>query len=135
MILIVTHEADFGEQMVKWLQGCGYAVCLSCQGTEALNLVAQTSPSLVLLNLYLQDPSGLEVLRQLRTQGYAGKVILIAGVSVSTEIPKAYYLGVEQVIGSPLRLGQLESAIRSTIGPPTPQDLQMLKPNTRLSPA
>lgn len=126
MILFVTHETEFGEKTVEWLRERGYAVSLSCQGTEALKRVAQTCPSLVLLDLYLQDPNGLEILHQLRRQGFEGKVIALAGISVSTEIPKVYHLGVEQVLGGPLSFGQLESAIRSAIGPPPPQDVEVL---------
>ena len=125
MVLVITHEAQFCEKTVRW-PGSGLRGFFVLSRNRSFETCVANCPFLILLDLYLQNPSGIEVLSQLRAQGYEGKVILLAGMSVSTEIPKAFYLGVDQVIGSHLGLGQLESAIRSAIGPPSPQDAEVL---------
>ncbi len=118
MILLVTHEVVFAKQMASLLEAEGYSVMLAFQGSEVPTLVSQRNPRLIVLNLYLQNPSGLEVLRQLRVQGYAGKIIVLAGYSTSTEIPRALFFGVDQVLGQPVSLNHLVSAVRVAIGPP-----------------
>jgi two-component system response regulator YesN len=122
MILIVTHEVEFGKKISHWLQERHYVVSFSQGGGEALELAVQISPALVVVDMYLQNPSGLEILRQLRSQGFGGKVVLLGGFSVSPEVPEALHLGVDQVLGRPLTLGQVESAIRSAIGALQPKD-------------
>jgi DNA-binding NarL/FixJ family response regulator len=69
----------------------------------------------VVLDLYVKEPSGMEVLHKLREQGYTGKVILMGGISVSPMVSEALRLGVDQVIGGESNLGPLEWAIQSAI--------------------
>ena len=116
MILLVIHETEVGEDISQGLRARGYQVSCSQDAEEALTLVSQTTPSIILIDLYLKDPSGLEVLRKLRTQGYKGKVILLSGMSVSTEIPEAFSWGVDHIVSGPLTLDQLDCAIRSVLG-------------------
>ena len=75
---------------------------------------------MVVLDMYVAQPNGLEVLRGLRAQNYEGKVVsIVAGTSVSSLMAQAFQLGVDQVIGGfqgsggPLNLDQVESAIRN----------------------
>jgi DNA-binding response OmpR family regulator len=117
MVLLVTHEAEFAKQLTRFLGAQGYPVMLAFQGSEVPSLVTEGNPQLIIVNLYLRNPSGLEVLRQLRTQGYAGKIIVLAGYSTSTEMPRAFYFGVDQVLGQPVSLHHLASAVRVAIGP------------------
>lgn len=117
MILLVTHEVDFAKHMTRFLEAQGYPVMVAFQGSEVPALVTQGNPQLIIVNLYLRNPSGLEILRQLRTQGYTGKIIVLAGFSTSAEIPRAFYFGVDQVVGQPVSVHHLASAVRVAIGP------------------
>ena len=81
-----------------------------------LTHVSQMSPSVILLDLYLKNPSGLEILRRIRIEGYQGKVILLSGMSVRTEMPEAFSLRVDYVVSGPLALGELDCAIHSVLG-------------------
>jgi len=118
-IIIVTHETQFGEDLTNWLRHQGYEVSLFGDGQEALALAKEMVPSLVVLDLYVKEPSGLDVLRSLRDQGFRGKVIVLAGVSVSPLIPEAFHLGIDGVLGHSHERGHLECAIRLAIGPPS----------------
>ena len=90
---------------------------LACNGQQGIDRAREVSPFVVVLDLYLKDPSGIEVLHLLREQGYKGKVILLAGMSVSPSIPEALRLGVDQVMGGGLSLGSVEWAIQSLLEP------------------
>ncbi len=117
MVLLVTHEVEFAKHMTLFLEAQGYPVMLTFEGSEVPSLVTQGNPQLIIVNLYLRNPSGLDVLRQLRAQGYAGKIIVLASYSTSTEMPRAFYFGVDQVLGQPVSLHHLASAVRASIGP------------------
>ena len=122
-IFIVTHETQFGEDLTNWLRQQGYEVSLMGSGPEALSRAKEMVPSLVVLDLYVKEPSGLEVLRLLREQGFRGKVIVLAGISVSPLIPEAFHLGIDGVLGHSHERGHLECAIRIAIGPPSQESL------------
>lgn len=124
MILLVTHEVEFAKEMGHLLEAEGYPVMLAFQGSDVLTMVSQENPQLIIVNLYLRNPSGLEVLRQLRREGYAGKIIMLAGNSVSSEIHQALFLGIDQILGQPVSFQQILSAVRVALGPPlAPHDL------------
>ena len=75
----------------------------------------------IVLDMYVSEPSGLKVLRELRSQNYRGKVVLLAGKSVSSLISETWHFGVEQVIGGfqgngeSHNLDQVESAIKMAL--------------------
>ena len=121
MIMVVTFRADFRNQVSPFLQEQGFEVCIPPHRQDVLPLVMEKHPLVVLLDLYVTNPNGLEVLRELRDHGYKGKVIVLAGSSISSKIPNALQLGIDQVIGGPqwvdgpfsLQFGQIVSAIQT----------------------
>ena len=113
MVLIITQNEQFGRYLTEWLDTKGYPCSLACDGQEGLDRAQQIGPKVVVLDLYVKAPSGMDVLHTLREQGYTGKVILMGGVSVSPMVPEALRLGVDQVIGGESNLGPLECAIQS----------------------
>ncbi|MBO8195048.1 response regulator [Streptomyces oryzae] len=73
-------------------------------GAEALQLVRETSPDLVLLDLYLPDVSGLEVLRQLRGAGVPGggpDVLVITAARDAASVRAARHGGAVQYVVKP----------------------------------
>nr|WP_274598896.1 response regulator [Streptomyces albus] len=73
-------------------------------GTEALALVRELSPDLVLLDLYLPDVSGLEVLRGLRGDGAPGggpDVLVVTAARDAASVRAARHGGAVQYIVKP----------------------------------
>ena len=94
---------------------------LAFKGSDVPALVSEGNLRLVAVSLYLQNPSGWEVLRQFRAQGYAGKILVLSGYSASTEIQRALLLGIDQVLGQLVFFVQIVSAVRAAIGFPPPR--------------
>ncbi|MGD9851587.1 MAG: DUF2934 domain-containing protein [Nitrospirales bacterium] len=123
MIMVVTFQEDYRSQICTFLRGKGYEVCVPPHRQDVAPLAKEKSPLVVVLDMYVSEPNGLEVLRELRGQHYKGKVVALAGMSVSPLLPQAYQLGVDQVIGGfqasggTLNLEQVELAIRGVLHP------------------
>ena len=123
MIMIITFRDDFRNQVSPYLQAQGFEVYIPPHRQDVLPMVTEKQPLVVLLDLYVTNPNGLEVLNELREHGYKGKVIVLAGSSVSSKIPNALRLGIDQVVGGPqwvdgpfnLQFGQIVSAIRTAL--------------------
>ena len=116
MTLIITHDEKFAQHIGQVLTTKGQAVRFAFSGHEGLNQAQELSPELIVLDMYLRDPAGYEVLHALRKQGFGGKIILLAGLSVSPLVPDALRFGIERVLSEPLSIGPLECAIRSALG-------------------
>ena len=113
MVLIITQNEKFGRYLKKWLDYKRLPCTLFCDGEEGLQHAQRDVPCVVVLDLYVKEPSGMDILHRLREDGYAGKIILMGGISVSPMISEALRLGVNQVIGGESNLGPLECAIQS----------------------
>jgi len=121
MIMVVTFHDEFRNKICSYLEGKGYRVCVPPHRQDLLPLVKEKNPLVIVLDMYVSEPSGLKVLKELRDQNYRGKVVLLAGKSVSSLIPEIWQFGVEQVIGGlqgkgeSHNLDQVESAIKMAI--------------------
>ena len=121
MIMVVTFQQEFRDKICSFLTEKGYEVCVPPHRRDVVPLVKEKTPLVVVLDMYVAEPNGLEVLRELRTQNYRGKVVVLAGISVSSLMSQALHLGVDQVIGGFqgsggfLHLDQVESAIKMTL--------------------
>jgi len=140
MVLVITQNDQFGRYIVEWLNEKGYPCSLACDGQQGLENAQQEVPMVVVLDLYVKEPSGMEVLHKLREQGYTGKVILMGGMSVSPMVPEALRLGVDQVIGGESNLGPLEWAIQSAFhslsskpGPESIEEKEVEQPSNSFS--
>jgi response regulator of citrate/malate metabolism len=83
-------------------------------GADALALVARTQPDLVLLDIYLPDMSGLDVLRALRGPGWppVDVVAITAARDVAT-LRGAISGGVVHYLIKPFRFAAFEEKLRS----------------------
>src|SRR5262245_37152122 len=64
-ILIVDDDPDIAMMLEDRLQGCGYQTVTAEDGVQALEMVGQETPNLMLLDLDMPRMAGLEVLKRL----------------------------------------------------------------------
>jgi response regulator of citrate/malate metabolism len=83
-------------------------------GAEALQLIARLQPDLVLLDVYLPDLSGIEVLRRLRATGQAHvDVIAITSAKDVNVLREAMHLGVVHYIVKPFTYSTLRERLET----------------------
>jgi response regulator of citrate/malate metabolism len=87
-------------------------VGLASTGGDALRAVAATKPDLVLLDLYLPDVNGIEVLRRLReTSGSSVDVIVISAARDLDTVRRALHGGVFQYLVKPFEIESLRTPL------------------------
>jgi CheY-like chemotaxis protein len=111
-ILVVDDEPLIRDLLVQFLSLRGYRALGVKDGSDALAMVEQAPPDLILLDLFLPGMDGAEALRQLRQRDYAGGVILITGSHDEDTLDEAWALGPQEVIGKPIDLEQLLTSIQ-----------------------
>jgi response regulator of citrate/malate metabolism len=80
-------------------------------GAEALQLVKQVQPDLMLLDLYLPDIFGLDLLNQMRVGGLRCDVIVISAGNESNTVQQAVQLGVTNYLLKPFTLADLRQRL------------------------
>lgn len=82
----------------------------SCK--QALAMAKEIKPELIVLDIYLPDRSGLEVVRGLRTAKLQCDVILITAAKERAIIEEAFQVGIFDYLVKPFRLERLQDSLR-----------------------
>ncbi len=82
---------------------------------EALNQLHRLAPDLIILDIFLGYANGLDILEQLRKQGYNMPVIIMTAFSDIKMAVRAMKLGAEDFLVKPLDLDQLEVTIERAL--------------------
>jgi FixJ family two-component response regulator len=90
------------------------------------------SPDLILLDIFLGHFNGLDILEQMRQQGFTVPVIMMTAFSDIKMAVRAMKLGAEDFIVKPLDLEQLEVAVERALEnydlpPPSRPTLRKIK--------
>ena len=82
-------------------------VGVAANGAEALAMARRLGPDLILLDLYLPDVFGLDLINQMRVAGVEGDVIVISAANESETVERALKLGVTNYLLKPFTLDDL----------------------------
>jgi len=111
-ILVVDDEPQIRDLLKRFLTLRGYKVRVASDGQQALTMVEQQAPQLIVLDVYMPGINGVEVLRQLRRRKFTGGVILLTGSQDDKLLQEALDLGSVDVMGKPVDLERLALAIQ-----------------------
>lgn len=83
----------------------------AANGAETLQVVQETDPDLLVLDVYLPDKSGLDVLRELRAREVSCDVILVTAAKEVQVVEDAFRLGIFDYLMKPFNLERLRGAL------------------------
>lgn len=83
---------------------------------EALSMIVEHEPQLVLLDVYLPDGSGLDVLRQLRADGRQTAVIMITAARELDSVTAALHGGANEYLVKPFEASELRARLEAFAG-------------------
>ncbi|MEJ2698421.1 MAG: response regulator, partial [Desulfuromonadales bacterium] len=108
------------EHLIRWsleqnLKKQGYDVFAAGTGEEALKVVREESPDLMLLDIQLPGISGLEVLEKVKEGEEEIIVIMVTALGVLETAVKAMRMGAYDYINKPFNLDELAIVIRKAL--------------------
>ena len=109
-ILVVEDQRDLAKGLKANLEVEGYAVDVAHTGRDALRLVANDAPSLVLLDLMLPDLEGYDVLGELRRSGHTMPVLILTARGEEVDKVRGFRLGADDYVTKPF--GVMELVVR-----------------------
>ena len=110
-LLVVDDESDIREFAKKFFERRGVEVFTASGGNEALLIIDREKPQLVLLDVRMEEMTGIEVLRKIREKNYPVKVIMVTGIEEESTVNEARNLGVIGYVHKPLILDELEKVV------------------------
>jgi two-component system, response regulator, stage 0 sporulation protein F len=115
-LLIVDDEMDIREFAKNFFKKRNIDVYTASGGIEALKIIEKEKPDLVLLDVHMEEMSGLEVLKKLRQDKNDIKAIMVTGVEDEQMINEANSWGVKGYIHKPLVLEELKDIVMKELG-------------------
>jgi len=106
-ILVVDDEEDLRRLLTESLRLEGFQLAAASNGREALALVEQQPPDLIILDLVMPEMNGIETLKRMRERGVTAKVVVLTAYGTAQQVREAVALGVKEFIGKPFDLDRL----------------------------
>lgn len=111
-ILVVDDDVMARDLLVRFLALRGYRVRAAQDGREALRLVEESAPDLVILDLAMPEMNGVELLQALAARDYAGRTMILSGHQNDPLLAEAWALGPQEVLDKPLDLERALMAVQ-----------------------
>lgn len=113
-LLIVDDEYNTRQALMRYL-GKKFDVSGACDGTEAIELLANNVYDLVLTDLRMPGADGLSVLDAAAKNGHYTPCILLTAYGSITDAVKAVKMGAFDFVPKPVKLSQLEQVIEAAL--------------------
>jgi two-component system nitrogen regulation response regulator NtrX len=116
-ILIVDDEAEIRESLGEILKEDGYAVTSTATASEALVLLRDASYDVMLLDIWLPDRDGLDVLTEIRSLAIEStpEVIIISGHGTIETAVRATKLGAFDFLEKPLSIDRTLILLKNAV--------------------
>lgn len=112
-ILLVEDDAQITASLSAFLQSEGFSVEMATGETQARQLVEQTAPGLLLVDVQLAEGSGFGVCAYARSRGLP--VIFLTASGDESSVVLGLDMGADDYIAKPFRPRELVSRIRSVL--------------------
>lgn len=116
-VLLVEDEPAQREVLAYNLEADGFSVTCAGNGEEALMLVAEATPDIIVLDWMLPNVSGIEVCRQLKSRAETRKVPIIMLSARSEEVDRVRGLetGADDYVVKPYSVTELMARVRAQL--------------------
>ncbi len=111
-VLVVDDEKLIGWSLAQMLTGAGYEVEVAASGNEALDKFESFRPHMALLDIFLPDMDGIELLKRFKAADPEVMVLMITANAQADFAVSAFKLGALDYIGKPFRMEDVRQMVR-----------------------
>jgi urea transport system substrate-binding protein len=117
IVLIVDDDPDMLDLVADALDRKGYRTMKAWNGEEALQLVAETEPQLVLLDMRMPVMDGWEFAHAFRER-FGRRIPIVVVTAAEDSRLRAAEIGANADLGKPFELARLYEVVADTVGTP-----------------
>ncbi|MCI0349515.1 MAG: sigma-54 dependent transcriptional regulator, partial [Acidobacteriales bacterium] len=114
-ILVIDDDKSICESLSLYLAEEGYEVGTALSGEEGLERAQMGGWDVVILDIFLSDADGMDILRRLKEKVADASVIMITAFHDMPTTVRAMKLGAVEYIHKPLEIDELDAAIRRVL--------------------
>jgi DNA-binding response OmpR family regulator len=122
-VLLVEDDHDIAEPLARALTREGYDVIAAGDGPTALQLVLDTPPNLIILDIGLPGMDGLEVCRHVREVRPQVPILMLTARDGELETVAGLDAGADDYVTKPFRLSELLARVRAMLRRSAPPEV------------
>jgi DNA-binding NtrC family response regulator len=111
-VMVVDDEPTVGERLKDHLGRKGFAVEVFTESQKAIDRLTEKHFDVVITDLRMEGPSGLDVLQYVRGRRFSTQVIIITGYGSMETARHAEYTGAFDFINKPFNFRTIEAMTR-----------------------
>jgi DNA-binding NtrC family response regulator len=115
-LLIVDDEPDFSFLIAEWLRAKGLDVATTVTADEAERHVLKSRPDLILIDVMLENSSGIELVRKLKASHHDIPIVMVSAFGDTQNIVSAMKAGASDYVQKPVDYGELWAKISYLLG-------------------
>ncbi len=123
-LLIVENDTVFREQLAKIMANRGFTPIKASSVTEATAAIKARNPAYAVIDLHLDDGSGLEVIELLKQQSVKSRTVVLTGYGNTPTAVAAVKMGAIDYLAKPADANEIVDALMVGEGalPPAPDN-------------
>lgn len=114
-ILVVEDEPSLIFTLRDTLETEGYDVVVSEEGTQAVEMVKEHKPDLMILDIMLPGKSGYDILEEIRKEKFTFPVIMLTAKDQEPDKVKGLSLGADDYLTKPFGVKELLARIKARL--------------------
>ena len=115
-ILIVDDEEDICQILSYSLQAAGYQTSVAHSAEDALALIEQSAPDLLLLDIMMDGMSGTDMAKRLQERNLLTfPIIFLTALTSESDVLKGFQLGADDYITKPFHLTEVLARVKAIL--------------------
>jgi two-component system, OmpR family, response regulator len=114
-IVVVDDEPSIVDAVATALRYEGFEVEEATAGREAIRLVAEREPDLIVLDWMLPDIEGIEVGRRLRERGFKSAILFLTAKDATENKVEALRAGGDDYVTKPFSLAEIVARVQAIL--------------------
>jgi DNA-binding NtrC family response regulator len=114
-ILILDDEPIVCDRLKPALEKCGYSVTTFTDSSAAIEELTRKRYDVLITDLKMSGPSGLDVLHFVKEQNPVTQVIVVTGYATAEQAKESIKGGAVDFIAKPFRISQLLDLVANTL--------------------
>ena len=119
-VIVLDDEPIVGERLKPALEKAGFVVEAYTDGNDVLQRITEEKFDVLVTDLKMRKPDGLEVMAFVREHSPTTKVVIITGFATADTATEALKKGAVDFIAKPFKISQLRDLILKITGEAEP---------------
>jgi CheY-like chemotaxis protein len=126
-ILIVDDEKEYAKATSKLLQHSGYPTYVAHGAVEAMSLLREITPRVILIDVMMPEVDGLTLLRHIgsKPEFLHTRLVVVSANGLAKNRAAAWLAGADAFLGKPYSFDELHEIIEHVLGESSPSDSRL----------